>query len=102
MKMNTSDEGMTQKLTRFETVQEGCGLMTVIRRAWIRDEKRKEFSDQEQIRQWETEASQFFHERLDLRFEDLEAQARIYREYNPQIKAYFQEQQKKSAVKQQA
>jgi len=94
MKMNTDDESMTQKLARFETAQEGCGLMAVIRRDWIREEAQKEFPDQEKIRQWKDDVKRFTRERRGLDFEDVQEQERIYREYNPQIKAYFQQRQK--------
>ena len=100
MKMSNDDEDMTQRLVRLETAQAGCGLMALIRRSWIRDEKRKKFPDQELIRQWEEEEKQFTREQINLRLSDVEGQERIFREYSPQVKAYFQQLQQPAAVEQ--
>ena len=97
MKMNKMDNyeeaSMTQRLAWFETAQEVCGLMGVIRRDWIRSEKRKEFPDQDKIRQWKEEAFNYEIEREDLRFDDIQEQERIFREYSPQVKAEFRKAQ---------
>jgi len=91
VKMNTDDESMTQKLARFETAQETCGLMAVIRRDWIDEEEQKALPDQAKIQQWEEEERRFILERLNLRFDNVEEQERIFREYSPQIRAHFQQ-----------
>jgi predicted transcriptional regulator len=80
---------MTQRLAKFEAAQEICGLMGVIRLGLIREERMKEFPDQEKILQWEREEEGFDLERDALRFDDIEGQERIFKEYSPQVRAAF-------------
>jgi hypothetical protein len=77
----------TQRLARYETAQELCGMMAARRSKWIRDEELKAIADVAKVAQWKRERAQYMDEGDSLLFDDVDTIERLIAVYGPLVRA---------------
>jgi hypothetical protein len=77
----------TQRLARYETAQELCGMMAARRSEWIRDEELQATADLAKIEQWRRERAAYLNEGGSLLLSDVDAIERVIAVYGPLVRA---------------
>ncbi|MDR3053971.1 MAG: hypothetical protein LBU53_00995 [Zoogloeaceae bacterium] len=80
-----------EQLARFENAQETLGMMIAIRTGWITGERRKENPDLSKITHWQSERQKYEIMEDALRPSNEVEIKRVLAEYNPQVRAAFEQ-----------
>lgn len=95
----TETKTTTQLLARFETAQEGLGLLMANRSRQIWDEEHKAQPDQARIDELKAERRELRRVRSGLDFNDQAHIEEVIATYGPQVKAIYAEPVKPEALR---